>query len=254
MSIWGKIIGGSTGFALGGPIGALLGVMAGHGIDKAKINKNENYKSKVSNKDAEQVFATGVIALAAKLSKVDGKVTKNEIDTFKKIFEFPNKDIDIISKLFNTAKKDPNNFQNYAHQLKECFLEEKILHEILNALFAIAYADHVLHDKEEKMLIEISKIFNICLEDYDRIKRIYENKNSVSNDDKLKNYYKLLGVSSSDSLESIKKKYRNIIKEYHPDRIQGKGLPEEFVNFANKKLVEFNEAYNEIKKQKQNKV
>ena len=37
MSIWGKIIGGTTGLALGGPIGALLGVMAGHGIDKAKI-------------------------------------------------------------------------------------------------------------------------------------------------------------------------------------------------------------------------
>ena len=45
MSVWGKIIGGTTGFALGGPLGALLGVMAGHGIDKAKISNNQNYKS-----------------------------------------------------------------------------------------------------------------------------------------------------------------------------------------------------------------
>ena len=49
-------------------------------------------------------------------------------------------------------------------------------------------------------------------------------------------------------METIKKKYRNIIKDYHPDRIQGKGLPEDFIDFANKKLTDFNEAYNEIKK------
>ena len=85
MSVWGKIIGGTTGFALGGPLGALLGVMAGHGIDKAKISNNQNHNSQISNKDSEQIFATGVIALAAKLSKVDGKVTKNEIDTFKSV-------------------------------------------------------------------------------------------------------------------------------------------------------------------------
>ena len=76
MSVWGKIIGGSTGFALGGPIGALLGIMAGHGIDKAKIKKNSSKKKIEEIQESEQVFATGVIALAAKLSKIDGKVTK----------------------------------------------------------------------------------------------------------------------------------------------------------------------------------
>ena len=253
MSIWGKIIGGTTGLALGGPIGALLGVMAGHGIDKAKINKSNNFKSKISKKDSEQVFATGVIALAAKLSKIDGKVTKNEIDIFKKIFEFPNTDISIISELFNTAKKDPNNYESYAIQISECFRDKKVLHEILNALLAIAYADNVLHYREEKMLIKVSEIFKISSVDYNRIKGIYENKKSFSSADKLKRFYNLLGVSDTDSLDSIKKKYRSIIKEYHPDRIQGKGLPDEFINFANKKLVEFNEAYNEIKKQKQDK-
>ena len=125
MSIWGKIIGGTTGFALGGPLGALLGVIAGHGVDKAKISKNENYKPKISSKESEQIFATGVIALAAKLSKIDGAVTKNEIDTFKKIFEFPNKDMSIISKLFNAAKNDTSNYQSYAYQLNECFAEKK---------------------------------------------------------------------------------------------------------------------------------
>ena len=252
MSVWGKIIGGTTGFALGGPIGALLGIMAGHGVDKAKINKTN--KHKFSNNDKEQIFATGVIALAAKLSKVDGKITKNEIDTFKKIFEFPNNDIKIIGKLFNSAKEDPNNYQSYAHQLSDCFLDKKVLNEILNALFAIAYADKILHHKEEKMLIEISKIFKISNDDFNRIKGLYNNSNNGSPyDERMKQYYKILGVLETDSLENIKKKYKDIIKEYHPDRIQGKGLPAEFIKFANKKLIDFNEAYNEIKKHKENK-
>ena len=252
MSVWGKIIGGTTGFALGGPLGALLGVMAGHGIDKAKIGKNKIHITQMANEHSEQVFATGVIALAAKLSKADGKVTKNEIDTFKKIFEFPNSDINIISKLFNSAKEDPYNYQSYAKQLSECFVEKKILYEILNALFAIAYADGVLHHNEEKMLLEISEIFKISKDGYNRIKVIYENK-KPSTKKNLKTYYELLGVSETDSLDNIKKKYRNIIKEYHPDAIQGKGLPDEFINFANKKLIDFNEAYNEIKKHKKEK-
>ena len=205
MSIWGKIIGGTTGFALGGPLGALLGVIAGHGVDKAKISKNENYKPKISSEESEQIFATGVIALAAKLSKIDGTVTKNEIDTFKKIFEFPNKDMRIISKLFNAAKNDASNYKSYAYQLNECFTEKKILHEILNALFAIAYADGILHNREEKMLKDISEIFKIKDQEYIRIKGIYSSKTS-SNYESIKGFYELLGVSENDSLENIKKK------------------------------------------------
>ena len=57
-------------------------------------------------------------------------------------------------------------------------------------------------------------------------------------------------MTKNDSLETIKKKYREIIQSYHPDKIQGKGLPKDFVDFANKKLTDFNNAYNEIKKNK----
>ena len=80
------------------------------------------------------------------------------------------------------------------------------------------------------------------------IKSIYDNKTSFSEKEKLKRYYDLLGVNESDSMEIIKKKYRDVIKNYHPDKIQGKGLPEDFIDFANKKLIDFNEAYNEIRK------
>ena len=79
MSIWGKLIGGAAGMALGGPIGAILGIAAGHGVDKVRkfdaVESNNNF----SKDQKEQIFATSVIALAAKLAKADGKISESEI-------------------------------------------------------------------------------------------------------------------------------------------------------------------------------
>ena len=149
MSIWGKLIGGATGLALGGPLGAILGVAAGHGVDKVS-NYNSIKQARVySNEEKEKIFATGVISLAAKISKVDGKVTVEEISTFKKIFEFPKEDEKNISKIFNSAKENVYNYDIIAKQVFDAFKDDKnLLVELLNSLFAIAYADGNLHDKE----------------------------------------------------------------------------------------------------------
>ena len=94
MSIWGKLIGGGTGLLLGGPLGAVLGLAVGHGVDSIrKSDKNlleaedvnsENPSAQYQDQKKQSAFALGVIVLAAKLSKADGKVTQEEIDTFKK--------------------------------------------------------------------------------------------------------------------------------------------------------------------------
>ena len=206
-----------------------------------------------SGKCKESISTTENATVEEAFRPISLQTGKNQywvFDTAWGIFEFPNSDIKVISQLFNSAKEDVYDYQSYARQLRSHFSEQKVLEEILNALFAIAYADKVLHENEERMLIEISKIFGVDKKNYDRLKSVHENKNFSSNHEKLKRCYNLLGVEETDSLESIKKKYREIIKNYHPDKIQGKGLPKDFVDFANKKLTDFNEAYNEIKKSK----
>ena len=79
MSIWGKLIGGAAGMALGGPIGAILGIAAGHGVDKVRKFDSDESNKKFSNDQKEQIFATSVIAISAKLAKADGKISKSEI-------------------------------------------------------------------------------------------------------------------------------------------------------------------------------
>ncbi len=247
MSIWGKLIGGAAGMALGGPIGAILGIAAGHGVDKVrKFDADESNKN-FSNDQKEQIFATSVIAISAKLAKADGKISKSEILAFKKIFEFPAEDEKAISNIFNSAKENIDDYKDIAKQVYKVFKSDRgLLFELLNSLFSIAYADGELHPKEKDMLFEIAKVFQISSNEFESLNNIFEAK--LSKDNTIKNRsYKILGLSENASLEEVSNQYRKLIKEYHPDKLQGMGLPKEFIELANQKLSAINKAYTEIK-------
>ena len=255
MSIWGKLIGGAAGMALGGPIGAILGIAAGHGVDKVrKFDADESNKN-FSNDQKEQIFATSVIAISAKLAKADGKISKSEILAFKKIFEFPAEDEKAISNIFNSAKKNIDDYKDIAEQVYKVFKSDRgLLFELLNSLFSIAYADGELHPKEKDMLFEIAKVFQISGNEFESLNNIFEAKVSSDNTS-INRSYKILGLSENASLEQVSNQYRKLIKEYHPDKLQGMGLPKEFIELANQKLSAINKAYTEIKNnEKKNKL
>ena len=247
MSIWGKLIGGAAGMALGGPIGAILGIAAGHGVDKVrKFDTDESIKN-FSNDQKEQIFATSVIAISAKLAKADGKISKSEILAFKKIFEFPAEDEKAISNIFNSAKENIDDYKDIAEQVYKVFKSDRgLLFELLNSLFSIAYADGALHPKERDMLFEIAKVFQITGNEFESLNNIFEAKISTDNTS-INRSYKILGLSENASLEQVSNQYRKLIKEYHPDKLQGMGLPKEFIELANQKLSAINKAYTEIK-------
>ena len=255
MSIWGKLIGGAAGMALGGPIGAILGIAAGHGVDKvSKFDTVESNKN-LSNDQKEQIFATSVIAISAKLAKADGKISKSEILAFKKIFEFPAEDEKAISNIFNSAKENIDDYKDIAEQVYKVFKSDRgLLFELLNSLFSIAYADGELHPKERDMLFEIAKVFQITSNEFESLNNIFEAKISTDNTS-INRSYKILGVSENASFEQVSNQYRKLIKEYHPDKLQGMGLPKEFIELANQKLSAINKAYTEIKNnEKKNKL
>ena len=255
MSIWGKLIGGAAGMALGGPIGAILGIAAGHGVDKvSKFDTDESNKN-FSNDQKEQIFATSVIAISAKLAKADGKISKSEILAFKKIFEFPAEDEKAISNIFNSAKENIDDYKGIAEQVYKVFKSDRgLLFELLNSLFSIAYADGELHPKEKVMLSEIAKIFQISDNEFESLNNIFEANISKDNTS-INRSYKILGLSENASLEQVSNQYRKLIKEYHPDKLQGMGLPKEFIELANQKLSAINKAYTEIKNdEKKNKL
>ena len=137
MSIWGKIIGGTAGFALGGPLGAIIGVMVGGSFDRS--SKRFSTSNQIPHQQKQNIFALSIIILSAKIAKADGQVTEDEIFAFKEKFKIPENEIDQVGKIFNEAKKSKDGYKKIAKQVGILFADNKVLlEELLNNLFYIA--------------------------------------------------------------------------------------------------------------------
>ncbi len=242
MSIWGKIIGGTAGFALGGPIGAIIGVMVGGSFDRSK-KRTSNFRT-IPQEQKQNIFALSVIILSAKIAKADGQVTQDEIYAFKDKFKIPESEMPQVGKIFNEAKKSKDGYEQIAKQVGILFSDNKILlEELLNNLFHIAESDGNISIQEIEILKNISSFFNLSEKEFQRIFHSRLN-------DKESDPYKVLGVNRDDDDNKIRKKWILLNKEHHPDNLISKGLPQEFINQANNELSAINLAYDKIKKQR----
>ena len=236
MSVWGKFIVSAAGFALGGPIGALIGVVAGHAIDKIKA------KHKLPEEHAlKQIgFTVGVIVLSAKMAKADGKVTKEEIIAFKNKISVPEKEIKNVARLWDQAKKTTDGFEVYAQQICQLLgKNSSVLEELLNLLIIIAKADGKITEPEILYLKQVSVIFGFSIEKFERIYSSCLGKNSDP--------YQILGVTRDTPILEIKNKWKILATNHHPDKLIAQGLPIDFIEKTTHRLQEINNAWDIIK-------
>jgi len=241
MSWLGKMIGGTIGFALGGPLGAVAGAAFGHTfVDK----KEQAYLSSTpgthdtlsSNEESQLVFFTAVFSMLAKISKADGNISESEISAVE-TFMRRDLQLDINSQqtainIFRQAVDSNESFDAFAIQFYSVFrTQPNIIELMMDILLRVSTADGSISTEEEAIL-----------SDYARLKSKYVRETNK--------YYAVLKCDEAFSNEEIKKQYRKLVTEYHPDKIEAKGLPEEFIKFANDKFKEIQEAYDNIKKER----
>ena len=190
-------------------------------------------------------FSVAMIALSAKMAKADGIVTPSEVTAFQQIFAVPEKEAGNVSRLYRLAMTDTAGYEQYAERMARlCGSGEMncpLLEDILDGLFFIAKADGVLHDKEVVFLRRISEIFDFDQLHFDRI--LVRHANIGDRDP-----FAILGVSREDSFETIRRAYRKLALENHPDRLMARGVPEEFIAIANDRIAVINSAYAMIEK------
>lgn len=244
MSIWGKVIGGVAGFAIGGPLGAILGAAAGHAYDKMKAGAEpERFDQNAARQIA---FTTAVIVLSAKMAKADGRVNRAEVDAFKQVFHIPPEEMENVGRLFDEAKKDAKGFEPYAEQIAMMFAHEPaVMEELVGGLFHIAKADGAVHPNELRFLRKTALIFGFTERQFERLKTIHLGADGDATDP-----YKVLGIGRKISDAEVKKTYRRLIRENHPDTLIAKGMPQEFVDLANEKMAAINAAYDRIEKER----
>jgi DnaJ like chaperone protein len=242
MSIWGGITGGLLGFVVLGPIGALVGSVIGSNISSGSIKRRPN------NFDQQVTFFAALFACLAKIAKADGRIDEAEI---KKIEEIISSKLNLNREhrnfainIFQKAKDDNVSFEAYASNLYQVLSSSPnsllVFYEIL---FELALADGILHPNEDALLKKIPRIFNFDDKVYKSLHEKFV--------DKINDYFKTLGVNENTSFSEIKKVYLKKRKEFHPDTLIGKGLPEEFIEKAKEKFIEIQEAYEELEKRYQ---
>ena len=231
MSVWGKVSGAAAGLFVGGPVGALVGAVAGHFfLDR--------------DSDPGVTFTIAVVALAGKMARADGVVTETEFEVFQQVFGVPPEEQANVQRIFNLARQDVAGFEYYAGQIAHLFVgNPAMLEDVLDGLFEIAKADGVLHPEEARFLERVADIFGFAPNEFRRIRDSHFAP-------ELTDPYVILGLSYSADEEELKQPYRRLVRENHPDSLMGRGVPPEFIKLATDKLAAINTAYEKIKQER----
>ncbi|MBY5988127.1 MULTISPECIES: molecular chaperone DjiA [Roseovarius] len=188
-------------------------------------------------------FAIAVIALGAKMAKADGQVTRDEVTAFREVFLIASDDEAGAAKVFNLARQDVAGFEEYARRIKTMFGDDAAtLNDLLEGLFHIAVADGVYHPNEDVFLSEVAGIFGLPEREFNTLRSRFV-------PDARPDPYAVLGVTPETPLPEIRKVWRAKVREMHPDRMVARGVPQEAIKLAEKRLTDVNDAWEQIQRE-----
>lgn len=199
------------------------------------------------------------IALVAKVAKADGRVDELEaqlismmFDDISKVFDEKEKTRAIMKEIFNEEKQKDDDTQQIAKSLNQ--LLGRGLHkkkQFVGFLIQLAFIDNGISKEEDKVLRIITNELEISSEIYEAIIKNFEAKMKNKQQSMTpQEAYKILGVNETDDINTIKKAYRKLIREYHPDIISSQDKDEAYIEEATAKTQEINQAYQIIKELK----
>ena len=281
MAWWGKLLGGAFGFMFAGPLGAVLGVAFGHSLDVGVEKDSRHSQGGFSHADEETsshfgaheriqlAFFTATFSVMGYLAKADGSVTKSEIDMAANLMSKMDLNQSLRQaaiRLFTAGKDKQFDLDGVlAEFIRECRFRRDLLQMFIEIQFQAAYSDGQLTNIEKNILLHICNKLGFSEIDFVRFDAMhragfYQGKSSGGQSRSKAQYsstnlslfdaYEILGVKDNNNHSEVKRAYRKLMSQHHPDKLVSKGLPDEMMKMATEKAQEIKAAYELICKSK----
>lgn len=283
MSWFGKMVGGTIGLMIGGPLGAIAGGAIGHHLfDKGSSGVHgDRFASGQAGgafqrdawerggagprgrggtrgsgataggagatmEERQAAYFLALFSILGKLAKADGQITREEgemVVSFLDRMNVRGEERQFAIRVFNESKNSSYSAEDFARQFAKMTASQRDLRSsMLDMLFQIALADGEYHANEEAMIGRIASILGIGQAELDALRTRY-----VGDTDQA---YAVLGLTSDADDETVKREYRRLVQEYHPDRIISQGMPKEFVEYATQRFQEIQTAWEKIRSER----
>ncbi len=257
MSWWGKIIGGTVGFMMVGPLGAVLGAALGHNFDKG--SETGGGFSRGSKEQIQMVFYTASFSVMGHICKADGHVSEDEIALAQQVMgqmDLNEEQKRAAIALFNQGKKADFPLEDVLLQFNhELGLQLNLKRMFIEIQIMAAYADGVMHPKEKELLLIVSSLIGFSHAQYERLEIMIQARFNIGDGSSkagptVKDAYSILSIDKNTTDSEVKKAYRRLMNQHHPDKLVAKGLPEEMMKIAAQRTHEIKQAYEIIKKKR----
>jgi len=271
MSWWGKIVGGGFGFLVGGPIGALLGAAVGHtfdrglkGIEHGGAGGGSGWRPGGGNRErAQMAFFAATFAVMGRLAKVDGHVSQDEIkvaEALMRQMRFNEEQRKAAIRLFNEGKDPDFDLDGVLEQFRdECRRRPSLIQFFIEIQIEAAYADGEMTPEEEEVLLHVCHVLGFPVERFRLLERMLRGGQAYrggaggqrarpgGDGMALADAYSILGVDRNATDAEVKKAYRRLMSQHHPDKLVSRGLPDEMIEKAKTKSQEISRAYETVR-------
>ena len=258
MAWWGKALGGAFGFMIGGPLGALMGIAFGHNFDRGMNSLGDASWTGGDQDRIQAAFFTATFSVMGYIAKADGKVTRDEIKLAESVMShlgLPAEMRESARKLFNEGKSSNFPIDEVLDQFrKESKRRTTLIQMFLEIQMQAAYADGVMHPAEKKVLRHICGRLGVPPSQLDRLEEMLRAgfgragyQSGQSQQSSIEDCYAMLALDKSVSDSELKKAYRRLMSQHHPDKLVAKGLPEEMIADATEKTQQIRSAYERIR-------
>jgi DnaJ like chaperone protein len=265
MRIWGKILGGFFGFMFGHFLGMLLGIWLGHRFDRASARnfniQNGIFGNSATSQQKQKLFFEATFSVMGHVAKAKGQVTQTDIQVANAYMDQMRLQGEARSEAQRAfaVGKDPDfplhdTLVEFVQMVRG---DRNVLQMFLGIQVQVAFSDGNIDEKEKSILYIIAQELGFSRFELDRLLQMIEGQQhyhqgqqqqqqQASADDA----YKILGVDETATDKEVKRAYRKLMSQNHPDKLASKGLPEEMMNLAKEKAQDIQQAYETLRKKR----